>query len=405
MTGFANGDEFPITLGVEEELFLVDPESRDLVTDPDERIFERCAENSAPHKVVHELLRSQIETNTRVCGSVAEVREALRETRRIALQASEEFGVALMAASTHPFASWRSQSVTPKERYEQFAITFQEGVRRFVIGGMHIHAGFGTPDQRLRVMTALRRYLPLIHALSTSSPFNGGHETGFKSYRLSLVGGLPRTGMPGPFNAWKDYEALLSEYRRMKFVNDGSELWWDIRPSHAYPTVELRICDVCTRIEDAVSITALYASLIRWLARHDHEGTLPPEPLTELIAEERWIAQRYGVLSFFGNRSPEGGRVDIMDYLDELVELLAPDARVLGCEAELRRTRTIVMEGTSADHQVDLFRLRRLEGDTDEQALRCVVDQVLETTREGVAEATDDRATASLAEDPEALSH
>ena len=179
-----------ITLGVEEELFLVDPDSRDLLTDPDVGIFETCERTCGPHKVVREFLRSQIEINTRVCGSVAELREALRETRQIVIEAAGQYGAVPMAASTHPFASWQTQAITPKERYKRFAVTFQEGVRQFVTSGMHVHAGFGDADTRIRVMTALRRYLPLLHALSTSSPFNAGHETGFKSYRLSLIGGL-----------------------------------------------------------------------------------------------------------------------------------------------------------------------------------------------------------------------
>lgn len=374
--------DLAITLGVEEELFLVDPDSRDLLADPDPGIFETCERTRGPHKVVREMLRTQIETNTRVCESVSDLRTALRETRRIVLDAAGQYGVAPMAASVHPFASWREQAVTPKERYERFAVTFQEGVRQMVISGMHIHAGFGDADTRIRVMTALRRYLPLLHALSTSSPFNAGHETGFKSYRLSLVGGLPRTGMPGPLRSWQEYDQLLSGYQRMKFINDGSELWWDIRPSHAYPTVELRICDVCTRIEDAVSIAALYACLIRWLWRQDQEDRLPPEPLTELIAEDRWIAQRYGVFAFFGDRTSGVGRVDIADYLSEMVDALTPDAQALGCEAEIRRTLDIVMNGTGADRQLDHYRLRRLEGDTEAEALRRVVDLVLAETRE-----------------------
>ena len=362
-------------------MFLVDPDSRDLLSDPDTGIFAACESTSGPHKVVREFLRTQIETNTRVCGSVADLRTALRETRQLVVEAAERYGAAAMAASTHPFASWRAQAITPKDRYKRFAMTFQEGVRRFVVGGMHIHAGFGDAGTRIRVMTALRRYLPLLHALSTSSPFNAGRETGFKSYRLSLVGGLPRTGMPGPLWSWEAYDRLLSEYRRMKFLNDGSELWWDIRPSHTYPTVELRICDVCTHIEDAVSIAALYTCLIRWLWRQDREGQLPPEPLTELIAEDRWIAQRYGVFAFFGDRKSGTGRVDIADYLSEMVDELAADARALGCEAEIRRTPDIVMNGTSADRQIDLYRLRRLEGDTEVEALRRVVDLVLAETR------------------------
>ena len=381
--------DFAITLGVEEELFLVDPGSRDLLTDPAVGIFETCERTCGPHKVVREFLRSQVEINTRVCGSVSEVRAALRDTRRIVLEAAGQYGAAVMAASTHPFASWRSQAITPKERYKRFAVTFQEGVRQFVVSGMHVHAGFGDSDTRIRVMTALRRYLPLLHALSTSSPFNAGHETGFKSYRLSLVGGLPRTGMPGPLRSRQEYDRLLSEYQRMNFLNDGSELWWDIRPSHAYPTVELRICDVCTRIEDAVSIAALYACLIRWLWRQDREGRLPPEPLSELIAEDRWIAQRYGVFAFFGDRTSGAGRVDIADYLWEMVDELAADAQALDCEAEIRRTPNIVMNGTGADRQIDLYRLRRLEGDTEAEALRRVVDLVLAETREHLDDASE----------------
>ena len=147
------------------------------------------------------------------------------------------------------------------------------------------------PDTRIRIMTALRRHLPLLHALSASSPFNGGRETGFKLYRLTIMGALPRTSVPGPLLGLADFERVVASYQRMNFIEDSSELWWDIRPSHNNPTVELRICDVCPRIEDAVSIAALYASLIRWLMRLDRQGLVPPEPPTEIIIENRWLAQ------------------------------------------------------------------------------------------------------------------
>lgn len=379
-----NRGDLSITLGIEEEFFLVDPVSRDLLADPDPAIFEACEAHIEPHKVTRELLRSQIETNTRVCASVAEAREALRETRRIVIEAAEAHGAAVMAASTHPFAQWRELAVTPKERYERFAMTFQETIRRLVIGGMHVHAGFGDPESRIRVMTAMRRYLPAIHALSTSSPFNGGHDTGYKSYRLNLIGNLPRTSMPGPLYSRAEYEEIIAEYRRMNFIENGSELWWDIRPAHAFPTVELRICDICPRFEDAVAIAALYASLIRYLMRQDEAGALPPEPLTEIIAENRWVAQRYGTLAFLGDTTHENARVDIDDFMRELVETLAPDARALGCEAEIRHALAIIRGGSGADRQADLYRLRRLEGDSDEEALCRVVDLVLAETREGV---------------------
>ncbi len=382
MGACANGGDVSITLGVEEELFLIDPESRALLANPDERIFEDCDRNKGPHKVVREFLRSQIETNTRVCASVAELREALLETRRIVVEAARKRGAAVAAVSLHPFSSWREQMVTQRERYENFATIFQESVRRFVIGGMHVHAGFGDADTRVRVMTALRRHLPLMHALSASSPFNSGQETGFKSYRLNLVGNLPRTGIPSPLYDEAEYNALVEQFQRANFIGNGSELWWDIRPSHSYPTVEMRICDICTRVEDAVSIAALYACLIRRLSRAHRGGELPPEPLTEIIAEDRWLAQRYGVLAFFGDSG--GGRRDIIDYLEELLDELAEDADALDCATELQRTLRIVREGTGADRQMDLYRLRLLEGDTREQALRQVVDSLIEETREGL---------------------
>ncbi len=379
-------EENAITLGVEEELFLVDPESGNLIDDPDQRIFEMCEITSGPHKVVREFLRAQIETNTKVCGSIAELRNALHETRKIVVEAAEQHGARALAASTHPFAMLGERAVTEGERYQRFAMTFQEGLRRFVIGGMHIHAGFGDEESRIPIMTALRRYLPLLHALSTSSPFIEGRDTGFKSYRLTLVGGLPRTGMPSTLKSRSDYDRLLSEYQRMGFVESGGDLWWDIRPSHSYPTVELRICDVCPRIEDTVSIAAIYACLIQRLTRLLREGELPEEPLTELIAENRWVAQRYGVFAYFGDQSAESGRVDIDDLIAGLIEELIDDARDLGCESEIRRAQTIVRDGTSADRQLDLFRLRRLEGDTVEEALQHVVNLILAETREGLDE-------------------
>ena len=380
-------DGLAITLGVEEEFFLVDPASRDLLVDPDVRIFETAEERCGPHKISRELLRTQIEAISHVCATVAEVHAALLETRRNVTQAAEAYGAAVMAASTHPFAEWRAQATTPRERYERFTTTYQESVRRFLIGGMHIHAGFGDPDERIRVMTAMRRYLPLLHALSTNSPFNGGQDTGFKSYRLNLVGNLPRTSLPGPLGSRAEYDGLVADYQRMDFITDGSELWWDIRPSQAHPTIEMRICDVCTRIDDAMCIVAVYASLVRRLLRQHRDGALPPEPPTEIIAENRWLAQRYGVLAQLGDERG-GGRKDIGDFTDELVEDLTEDARALGCEAELRHALTLIREGTGADRQLDLYRLRRLEGDSREEALHRVVDLVLSETRASVGDAT-----------------
>ena len=383
MTQGSSVDPLAITLGVEEEFFLIDPGTRDLLPDPDRRIFEECEKNRGPHKVVAEFLRSQIETTTRVCQSVGEVREALVETRRFVINAAVNHGAAVLAASTHPFAAWHNQVVTAGRRYEQFAMTYQQAVRELIVGGMHIHAGFGDADSRVRVMTALRQHLPLLHALSASSPFSSGRETGFKSYRITLFSSLPRTGLPGPLCTWDEFDRLVTEYQRMDFIQDSTELWWHIRPSSVYPTVELRICDICHTIDEAICVVALYASLVRRLLRQDMEGRLAPDPPTELIAENCWLAQRYGVLAFLGNTGGEG-RMDIDELAHSLVEELADDARALGCEAELRHALDVIRYGTGADRQIDHFRLRRLEGDSEPEALREVVDLVVEDTRRGV---------------------
>ncbi len=372
-----------VTLGIEEEFFLIDPDTRDLLHDPDPRIFEAGAASSGPHGVVHEFLRSQIETNTEVCASVTDLREALKTTRRLVVGAAQTYGAEVMAASTHPFAAWESQLPTANQRYEDFAVIYQETVRRLVVNGMHVHAGFGDADSRVRVMTALRRYLPLLNALSGSSPFNDGRESGFKCGRLNLFEALPRTSIPGPLYSRAEFDALIAEYQRLAFIGDSSEIWWDIRPSNKYPTVELRICDVCPRMEDALCIAAIYACLVHMLLRQHHANELPPEPPTEIIVENKWLAQRYGMLAFLGD-TRRGGRVDIAEEIEALVEELTEDARALGCENELRHSLTIVREGANADEQIDLYRLRRLEGATEREALHAVVDLVVEQTGKGL---------------------
>ena len=376
-----------MTFGIEEEFFLVDPNTLDLLAEPDKRIFETCERQRGRHKVVPEFLRSQIETSTRVCNSVADVRAALLETRGIVVNAASEYGARALAASTHPFAAWRSQVVTPRKRYQSLVLTFQDAVRRLLVGGMHIHLGFGDLDSRIRVMTAIRRHLPLLQALSGSSPFNGGRDTGFKSFRTNIMSGLPRTGVPRPLNSRDEFDELVANYRRMHFIQDGSELWWDIRPSHAFPTIELRICDVCPDIEDALSIAALYACLVRWLLRLDRQGELPPDPPTEIIAENCWLAARYGVLSFLGDIEGSG-RLDIDDYARHLVQELEEDAQALNCEAELRHVLEIVRLGAGADRQIDHYRLRKLEGDTDAEALTSVVRLVADETERAVRMST-----------------
>lgn len=374
----------PITLGIEEELMVVDPASGEVVADPDPAIFEEAREAAGEHRVVNELLRSQMETNSRVCSSVAELRTSLSETRGIVVEAARRHGMAVIASSLHPWARWQSQQVTPKRRYQEFEIRFQQSVRQFFVGGMHVHAGFGDPELRVRVMTALRQYLPALLAVSTSSPFHAGRLTGLKSYRQIVIGAIPRSGMPKAMHSRAEYDAILERYRSIGALKDGSELWWDIRPSSSYPTIELRICDICPRIEDAVSIAALYACLIRSLARKITAGEALPEPPQELIEEGRWLAQRFGTLAFLPHGDPPA-LVDLADVVGDLVEEVREDARALGCEGEVERIDGIVREGSSADRQEDVYRQAMLDGAGEDEALRRVVGSIIDETEGGSA--------------------
>ena len=373
----------PITLGIEEELMIVDPGSGEVIADPDPAIFDECRRAAGEHRVVNELLRSQIETNSRICSSIAELRTSLHEMRRLVVNAARKRGAAVIASSTHPWARWQAQQVTPKRRYQEAEIAFQQSVRQFFVGGMHLHAGFGDPDLRIRVMTALRQYLPVFLAISTSSPFFAGQMTGLKSYRQVVIGAMPRTGMPRAFGSHEEYERIVKRYRSIRAIQDGSELRWDIRPSVSYPTIELRICDICPRMEDAVAIAALYASLIRFLARKIAAGERPSELPQELIEEGRWLAQRFGTLAFLPRGDPPV-LVDVADCVKDLVEDVREDARALGCESELERVGRIIREGSSADRQEDIYRQAMLDGADDAQALRSVVDSVIDETEGGL---------------------
>lgn len=350
-----------------------------MIADPDPGIFDEALERVRPHRVVNELLRSQIETNSKVCRSVGEVAESLVETRGALIAACRGHGARVIASSTHPWARWESQQVTDKPRYREAAIAFQDSVRQFFIGGMHVHAGFGTARLRIEVMDALVAYLPLLLALSTSSPFHAGRLTGLKSCRQRAIGALPRTGLPPPMGSEAGYARIVETYREIRAIEDGSELRWDIRPSASYPTIELRICDICPRIEDAVAIVALYACLIRWIAFEIEAGRRPVSPRREVIEESRWLAQRYGTFAFLPEPGAEEGRT-IAEIAAGLVKRLSGHASALGCEAELERVLRIAEEGTSAERQEDTYREALLDGASESEALRAVVDEsILET--------------------------
>ena len=370
------------TIGIEEEYLLVDPETRDLMRDPGEPVMEECRAILGS-QVSPEFLKAQVEVGTRVSNTVGEARDDLRRLRSALFEVVDRHGLALIAASTHPFADWADQQVTERDRYLMLAKDLQVVVRRLVICGMHVHVGIEDPEVRIDLMNQVSYFLPHLLALSTSSPFWHGMETGLKSYRMSVFRSLPRTGVPEHFSSWAEYQRHVDVLVKPGLIEDASKLWWDVRPSARYPTLEMRISDICTRLEDGITIAALYQSILAMLFRRRLHNQRWRTYANMLVAENVWRAQRYGAqdsLMDFGR----GELVPYRELLDELIELVAEDARELGCLDEVERAREIVADGTSADRQLRTYREAKAAGAGDRTALIAVVDELIADTRAGV---------------------
>jgi glutamate---cysteine ligase / carboxylate-amine ligase len=372
----------PFTVGIEEEYLLVDKETRDLVARPDPAMWAGLREVLGP-QVGPEFLKAQIEVGTKKSRNLAEAHDDLARLRRELSEVVSGFGAAIIAASTHPFAQWWDQQHTDDARYSQLEADFQQVARRLVICGMHVHVGIDDPDLRIDLMNQVRYFLPHILALSTSSPFWTGRETGLKCYRLSVFQTLPRTGIPEEFGSWSDFERHLEVLVGAGIIEDGSKLWWDVRPSVKYPTLELRVPDMCTRLDDAIGVAALYMSLLEMLfrLRTGNRRWRTYNPM--LISENLWRAQRYGAdgsLMDFGR----GELVEFRDLVEELLELVAVDARRLQVTDELAHIRTIAKEGTSAHRQLVVFRQAIDDGASHREALEAVVDHLVIDTMHGL---------------------
>ncbi len=369
----------PLTVGVEEEYLLVDINTRDLAQDPPKELIDKCRSRH-DGQVTHELLRSQIEVGTRVCSSIAEVREELKRLRSTVVEVAGEYGLAPIASATHPFAKWNEQLHTPMARYATLMSELQGVARRLVTCGMHVHIGIEDPDLRIDMMNQIKYFLPHLLAFSTSSPYWDGTDTGLKSFRLSIFDGLPRTGLPEYFDSYAQYERFTKVMTDSGLVEDTSKLWWDIRPNARFPTLEMRITDVCTRLDDTVAIAAFYVSLASRLQRLRRQNQKWRVYSGSLIKENRWRAQRYGLdegLVDFGRR--EITQWD--DLIDEIIELVGEDADRLGCLKELEHLRVIRSRGTSAHLQLDTYDDLKSRGLSHNDAMRGVVDALVEGTK------------------------
>jgi glutamate---cysteine ligase / carboxylate-amine ligase len=366
------------TLGIEEEYLLVDMESRDLAPEPPPALLAKC-EEALRGQVSPEFLRSQIEVGTRVCRSMQEARDELIHLRRTVGAIAGEFGLAPIATSTHPFAKWSNQQHTDKERYNVLAEDLQQVARRLVICGMHVHVGIEDDDLRIDLLGQAAYFLPHLLALSTSSPFWQGHTTGLKSYRLSVFDELPRTGLPHQFSSYSEYARTIELLVNAGLIGDATKIWWDLRPSARFPTLEMRITDVCPLLEDGICIAALFRCILRLLYRLRRRNQRWRTYAPFLVRENRWRAQRYGTqegLVDFG----KGAVVPFPNLLEELFDLVAEDAAYFGCVAEVAHARAIVSRGTSADRQLARFDAVKGLGGTEEAALIAVVDGIVEET-------------------------
>jgi len=369
----------PFTIGIEEEYLLVDTETRGLAKDPPAALFDACTAELG-NKVAHEFLRAQIEVNTPVAASIAEVRPHLTDLRRCIAEHAAEYGLAPIAASTHPFSQWAEQDHTDAERYNVIAEDLQAVVRRLVICGMHVHVGIGDDDLRMDLMNQVIYFLPHLLALSTSSPFWQGENTGLMSYRMSVWDEMPRTGLPHFFESFTEFQRHVDVLVNAGVIEDGTKVWWDVRPSARYPTLEMRICDVCTRIDDALAVAALFQCILRMLYRLRLNNQRWRQYSAMLVNENRWRAQRYGI----SGGLVDFGRGEIVPYselLDELIDLISEDAEALGCLADIHHLRRIQEQGTSAHRQVAAYLEAVADGKDETVALNAVVDMLIEETR------------------------
>jgi carboxylate-amine ligase len=379
----------PFRIGVEEEFFVGNAETKNPLRRMPKALLDRAAEVT-DGRATTELLQCQIEVSTPACETIAEAHAHLARYRQALSLVASEFGLEIVAAGTHPLAQWTEQEYTDKPRYHRIADDLQFLAQRNLVCALHVHVEVSDPAIRIDIMNRMLGFLPVLMALSTSSPFWRKHLTGLCGYRLTAYDELPRTGIPDQFTNLADYLSFVDTLVASGIIEDASHVWWAIRPSAHFPTLEMRVADSCTDLRDAVCIAALYRCLVRTLRRRPEINARWHGHTHLLIEENRWRAQRYGIaggLIDFEQRK----LVPFADMLDRLLDLVHDDAVHFGCVAEVEFARTIVARGTSAQHQVQVFRKLRDDGARRIEALRSVVDWLARTTRESARGEVDSR--------------
>jgi carboxylate-amine ligase len=362
-----------LTIGIEEEYQIIDPATRELRSYV-QRFLER-GRTVLPDQIQPEFMQSQVELGTHICHNIQEARRELVEMRRSIRELAEHEGLWVAAAGTHPFSSWARQEVSPFGRYPELARFLQDVGRRLLIFGMHIHIGIEDRELLIEIMNQLRYFLPHLLALSTSSPFWHGRDTGLKSYRSVVFESLPRTGIPPLFSSYADYRRTVDMLLATGSLAEPTHIWWDVRPSEKFPTLEVRIPDMCTRVEETLCIAALVQAIVIKLVRLRQANQTWRLYRKHLIDENKWRAVRYGI----GEKLIDFGKAKEVPFpmlIEELLAWIDDVLDELGSLAEAEYVDTILRQGTSADRQLSVY---RRTGD-----FQAVVDQVVEETQEGL---------------------
>jgi len=363
------------TIGVEEEFQIIDPATCELRSHVMQLVS--AASPDILDQVKHEMHQSIVETGTRICENVAELRIEMRRTRGELVAAAERAGLQVAAAGTHPFSSWIDQVISEGERYKNIVEELQQLARSLLIFGMHIHVAMPDKQTTIDMMNMVRYFLPHLLALSTSSPFWMGRNTGLKSFRTTVFRRFPRTGVPDQFESWSEYENFVNLLVKLNCIDNGKKIWWDVRPHPAFGTLEFRMCDVTTRIEEAVAIAALTQAIVVKLHRLYTSNQSWRIYRRALIEENKWRAARYGIdgkLVDFGKEQ----EVPMRQLIPELLELVDDVVDDLGSRSAVEYVHTILREGTSAERQLRVF------GQTGD--LKAVVRHLVAETRAGVSE-------------------
>lgn len=361
------------TIGVEEEYQIVDPvtgELRSHVSNLVEASSERLGEQVKP-----ELHQSIVEIGTKICGDVNELSVELRRLRGELVRAAERVNLQVAAAGTHPFSNWIDQVISPGERYKNIVEELQQLARSLLIFGMHVHVAVPDRTTMIDLMNMARYFLPHLLALSTSSPFWMGRDTGLKSYRTTVFRRFPRTGIPDHFSSWSEYEDYVNLLMHLNCIDNAKKIWWDVRPHPTFGTLEFRICDVATRVDEAIAIAALVQAIVVKLHRLYTRNMGFRTYARALIEENKWRAARWGIegkLIDFGKRTEVPMRVlgeELVSFVDDVVD-------DLGSREAIMPVHTILREGTSAERQLRVY---RETGD-----LKAVVRHLVAETSDGV---------------------